>query len=199
MQACSLACFSSTGGLCPLSLTHLSLTLSPDHAPQSFLGKGLFLWKTRPDCRSTLRVILPGHDSEAKAPPLPTIAPALPSPSAPAPRLCSECSLYGPYSLPQASIARENVRIADLKEIGYTNHPFCVYYSIFVVALVWFWFLREGFPYIALAVPEFTLYTWLASNSQRYTCLCCPSDGTEGMLYPCPAQLHFLRIYSAHR
>lgn len=35
--------------------------------------------------------------------------------------------------------------------------------------------------YTALAVLELALKTWLASNSQRYNCLCLPRAGIKGV------------------
>jgi hypothetical protein len=52
----------------------------------------------------------------------------------------------------------------------------------------WFVYFETGFLCVALAVPELSLWTRLASNSQRSTYLCLPSAGVEVMCLHLPTQ-----------
>lgn len=44
-----------------------------------------------------------------------------------------------------------------------------------------FFFFKKESLYIALAVLELTMLTWLALNSQTYTCLCLPRARIKGV------------------
>ena len=58
--------------------------------------------------------------------------------------------------------------------------------------MVWFVFLKTGFPCVALAVPELTVQTRLTLNSESSTCLCIWRDGVNGALHHHqPAHLQF--------
>ena len=57
------------------------------------------------------------------------------------------------------------------------------HHTVFACVFILFACIEMGSYYVALAVLELTLYTRLATNSQRSTCLCLPSAGIKAVCH----------------